>query len=173
MATCGACKTPNVSIEHVQACYKDKYSKSTPAAVVGKVEAPAPAVTPKVVLPNIGRYAVEVAPGQIVHFLITKAKNGGGWNVKTWHASYTAYVGFLVNDGRFVPAHSGTNYGSQVDWILQSPVKAALLFTKTTGRCSICAHELKAEKSVAASMGPVCCKRLGLKHGEVPEVVSA
>lgn len=170
MATCGCCKTPNVTTAHVKACYAEKYSK-TPL-VAEKVQAPAPVAPQQVVLPKIGRYAVEVAPGKHVHFLITQAKNGQGYNVKTWHASYTAYVGFLVNDGRFVPAHQGTNYGPQVAFILQSPVKAAILFAKTTGRCSICAHELKAEKSVAASMGPVCCKRLGLKHGEVPEEVA-
>lgn len=147
MATCGKCKSTNVDVEHVKACY----SASTPVAPPAPAAADFRPMAVTSIVPD-SKYALENDEGV---FLFYEVKTGKG----RW--SNFTFVDRLVGapgDWQRYPVKGDAKFKVLANIQLDSKAAAAA-FSREHGVCACCGSPLSDPFSIANGLGPICIRR--------------
>lgn len=181
MTTCGSCKSPNVSVDHVRECYGfrsktpvaptdsatwQESKRATTAHVLYGVKPQQSIATltrptehsSDTVIPGVarsvvaGRYAIAHGNGVIKFFKVDRPTEGR-WSGYTFVKRVAGGEEFPVRD-RHEREVILTRIGLD-------PAAASKLYGTEIGECGVCGRQLTHEHSRAAGIGPVCAAKFG------------
>lgn len=144
MATCGKCKTNNVDVAHVKACYAQ-----APTAPVADFRPSAVAEY----VPN-SQYALKNADGTFAFYQVRRGKVGSKWEQFTFVDRLVGAPG----DWAKYPVKGDSRIGV-LSGIAIDPKAAAQAFSAEHGVCACCGSPLSDPFSIANGLGPICIQR--------------
>lgn len=153
MATCGHCKAPNQSIDHVRECSAAHFtmvsSPAQPSAFVEKFLESAdyrPMALSNVI--PASKYALEMT-GSVRFYEVQDGK--GKWDGYQFVSQLIGHPG----DWKKIPV-KGTARTQVLFLIRKDALGAAQRFSKEFVVCAVCSSPLSTPESLALGMGPIC-----------------
>ena len=159
MPTCGSCKQPGMSVEHVRECYAQRYSNVATAELTGlaKTYVESRDFRPMAIreeAPEVpdSKYALYDGNGQIIFFEVRTGR--GRW-------AHMQFVDQLIGhpgDWKKIPVKGAKKRSVLLD-LYADPKGAATRFGQHFTVCGVCGSPLSDPESMAAGIGPICAKR--------------
>ena len=156
MPTCGHCKQPNQTIEHIRGCAAQQRVMIDTQGVTGMAKKYVESRDFKPMalahLPE-SKYALEVK-GELRFYEVTYGKPGTKWDG-------ALFIDHLVgHPGDWSKRHLRKEEYREVKKALQNdPLGAAVRFSKEFTVCAACGSPLSDEESRARGLGPICAEK--------------
>ncbi len=159
MPTCGNCKLPDQSVEHIRECYAKKHATVQTVELTGLAKEyveskdfkPMAFQQKTPVVPD-SKYALYDGDGKIIFFEVRTGK--GKW-------AHMQFVDRLIGhpgDWQKIPVKGAAKRDVLLD-LDMNPQAAARRYGKHFTVCGVCGSPLSDPESMAAGIGPICMRR--------------